>query len=490
MTHEQEGAILDPSLNIFPQSPRHIHLMGVCGTGMAAMAGMLKSQGYHVSGSDSHVYPPMSDFLASCGIPILEGYRRENLEPRPDLVVVGNVITRKNPEAIALAGLRIPYLSFPQLLSHAFLAAKTSLVVAGTHGKTTTSSMLATMLHGAGLDPGFMIGGIVQAFGRNFRVGDGPYFVVEGDEYDTAFFDKGPKFLHYRPQIAIITSIEFDHADIYVDLEAVKNSFRRLIAIMPPDGCLVAQLDDPVVRELVAAAPCPVVGYGQLPQYDWCLAEVNCSRQGSSFVALRQGKPFGTFTTVMPGRHNCLNGLAVIAVLERLGLAPEVIARELALFTGVRRRQEVRGVVGGVTVIDDFAHHPTAVRETLAALRTAYAGQRLLAVFEPRTNSSRRRVFQQDYQAVFDAADVVVVKEPDPLAALPADQRFSATELVAGLRDRGVDGHYFPDTERILTYLADIIRPADVVAILSNGGFDNIHERLLARLNQLFPRQN
>ena len=487
MTHPEEVAMLDASLNIFPDSPRHIHLMGVCGTGMAAMAGMLKNQGYNVSGSDSHVYPPMSDFLARTGIPILEGYRAENLDPRPDLVVVGNVITRKNPEAIALAKLRIPYLSFPQLLSYKFLAAKKSLVVAGTHGKTTTSSMLATMLYGAGFEPGFMIGGIVQAFGRNFRVGDGPYFVVEGDEYDTAFFDKGPKFLHYRPWIAIITSIEFDHADIYADLAAVKNSFRRLIAMMPADGCLVAHLDDPVVRELVAEAPCPVVGYGQLSANDWCLAQVSCSRSGSSFVALHHGKPFGSFTTVMPGRHNCLNGLAVIAVLERLGLAPDVISRELQLFKGVRRRQEVRGVVGGVTVIDDFAHHPTAVRETLAALRAAYEGQRLLAIFEPRTNSSRRRVFQQDYLGVFDAADVVVVKEPDILATVPEEQRFSAKELVAGLQERGVDGYYFPNTDLILDYLSDIIHPDDVVAILSNGGFDNIHMRLLHRLAQLFP---
>lgn len=487
MTDLRGEAMLDPSLNIFPDPVRHIHLMGVCGTGMAAMAGMLKSLGYQVSGSDSHVYPPMSDFLARTGIPILEGYRGENLDPRPDLVIVGNVITRKNPEAVALAELRIPYLSFPQLLSHQYLAAKKSLVVAGTHGKTTTSSLLATMLYGAGYEPGFMIGGIVQAFGRNFRVGDGPFFVVEGDEYDTAFFDKGPKFLHYRPSIAVITSIEFDHADIYADLEAVKSSFRKLIAIMPSDGCLVAHLDDPVVNELMAAAPCRVVGYGQMPEYDWCLSEVRCTRAGSSFVAMRRGKSFGTFTTVMPGRHNCLNSLAVIAVLEYLGLASDVIARELRLFTGVRRRQEVRGVVGEVTVIDDFAHHPTAVRETLSALSAAYEGQRLLAVFEPRTNSSRRRVFQQDYLSVFDPADVVLVKEPDVLTAVPEDQRFSAKELVAGLQARGVDGHYFPNTDLILDYLAAIMRPRDVVAILSNGGFDNIHARLLNTLQLLFP---
>ena len=478
--------MVDPSLNIFPAHVRHIHLMGICGTAMAAMAGMLKSQGFHVTGSDAHVYPPMSDFLVRTGIPILEGYRAENLADRPDLVIVGNVITRKNPETAALAALRIPYLSFPQVLRHLFLAGKQSLVVAGTHGKTTTSSMLATMLHDAGLDPGFMIGGIVQAFGRNFRVGQGPYFVVEGDEYDTAFFDKGPKFLHYQPHIAVITSIEFDHADIYADLDAVKRSFARLIALMPADGCLVAHVDDPVVQELTAAAPCPVVGYGHLAEDEWRLTDVQSYRGGSSFTALHRGQPFGAFSTKMPGRHNCLNSLAVIAVLHRLGLAADVIGRELALFQGVKRRQEVRGEVGGVTVIDDFAHHPTAVRETLAALRAAYAGQRLVTVFEPRTNTSRRRVFQQDYVRVFDDADVVLVKEPDVLAAVAEDQRFSSAELVGALRQRGVDGHYFPDTDRILAYLADILRPQDVVAILSNGGFDNIHARLLQQLAQRF----
>jgi UDP-N-acetylmuramate: L-alanyl-gamma-D-glutamyl-meso-diaminopimelate ligase len=323
MTLQVDGAKLDPALNFFPDSPRHIHFMGVCGTGMAAMAGMLKSQGFQVSGADNHVYPPMSDFLARAGIAIQDGYKAQNLVPRPDLVIVGNVITRKNPEAAALAELKIPYLSFPQLLHCRFLTGKKSLVVTGTHGKTTTSSLLATLLHGAGFDPGFLIGGIVQAFDCNFRVGKGAFFVVEGDEYDTAFFDKGPKFLHYSPHIAVITSIEFDHADIYADLEAVKKSFRKLIAIMPQDGCLVAHLDDPAVAELVVEAPCRVIGYGQHGRNDWCLSDVACRRGSSSFVALHCGKRFGAFETVMPGRHNCLNALAVIAVLEQFGVSPE-----------------------------------------------------------------------------------------------------------------------------------------------------------------------
>ncbi len=484
MSSLQAEAKLDPGLNIFPENVHHVHFMGICGTGMAAMAGMLKKQGFHVTGSDSQVYPPMSTFLADSGIDVMEGYGPKNFEIRPDLVIVGNVITRKNPEALALADSRVYYLSFPQLLSHVFLKGKRSLVVAGTHGKTTTSSILATMLHGAGYDPGFMIGGIVQAFGKNFRIGQGDHFVVEGDEYDTAFFDKGPKFLHYQPHIAIITSIEFDHADIYADLEAVKASFRKLVAIMPKDGCLVAHLDDPVVREVVADAPCAVVGYGEHEDCQWQLGNVRCLRGGSTFTAHNGGSVFGEFSSVMPGRHNCLNSLAVIAVLSRLGLDSPVIGAQLTAFQGVRRRQEVRGIVGGVTVIDDFAHHPTSVRETLAALRAAYEGQRLVTVFEPRTNSSRRRVFQDDYVQVFDAADVVLIKEPDVLTAVPAAERFSSAELVDGLQKRGVDAHYFPDTDHILNYLATGHRSGDVVAILSNGGFDNIHERLLSNLSQ------
>ena len=476
------ASLLDPALNIFPENVRHIHLMGICGTGMGSLAGMLKASGFTVTGSDQHVYPPMSDFLAGQGIEVQSGYRPENLEGRPDLVVVGNVITRKNPEAVALAALSLPYVSFPQALSHYFLAAKTSLVVAGTHGKTTTSSLLATMLDHAGLSPSFMIGGLVQAFNSNFHIGGGDHFVVEGDEYDTAFFDKGPKFLHYRPHIAIVTSVEFDHADIYADLEAVKRSFRRLVAIMPPDGCLVACVDDPVVREVVADAPCRVLGYGESEGAFWRLDALQVAPTGTDFAVCRDGKFFGSFHSRMPGRHNAMNGLAVIAVLDRLGVGVEAISRGLASFAGVRRRQEVRGTVGGVTVIDDFAHHPTAVRETLAALASAYEGRRLVAVFEPRTNSSRRRVFQDAYVAAFDHAQEVLIKEPEPLANVSPEERFSCRRLVDDLERRGVNARYFPDTDAVIAYLVSHASSGDVLAVLSNGGFDNIHTRLLDSL--------
>jgi len=456
--------------------------MGVCGTGMGSLAGMLKDSGFVVTGSDENVYPPMSDFLASCNIEIKSGYRAENLAPRPDLVVVGNTIKKTNPEAQALAELGIPYVSFPQALGHYFLAGKTSLVVTGTHGKTTTSSLLATLLHKAGQTPGFMVGGLVQAFGRNYNLGDSPYFVVEGDEYDTAFFDKGPKFLHYQPHIAIITSIEFDHADIFADLEAIKHSFARLMAIMPEDGCVIACVDSPVVKEIAAGARCTVLGYGMDSGADWSIGHLEVKPEGTFFDVIHGGRLYGTCKSPMPGRHNALNALSVIAVLDRLGLDKEAVIAGLSSFEGVRRRQEVRGVVNKITVIDDFAHHPTAVRETLTALKQAYKGHRLIAVFEPRTNSSRRQVFQNDYVAAFDQADLALVREPVPLPDFPVDQLFSSKQLAADLRARNIDAHSFADTDLILEHLQAILLPGDVVAILSNGGFDNIHVRLLDML--------
>jgi UDP-N-acetylmuramate: L-alanyl-gamma-D-glutamyl-meso-diaminopimelate ligase len=476
--------VLDPALNIFPENPCHIHLMGICGTGMGAVAGLLKQSGYQITGSDSGVYPPMSDYLAGNDIAVMDGYSAENLQSCPDLVVVGNVIRRENPEALELARLHIPYVSFPQLLSHFYLTPRTSLVVAGTHGKTTTSSLLATMLAGAGLEPGFMIGGIVQAFNANFTIGDGDYFVVEGDEYDTAFFDKGPKFLHYQPRIAILTSVEFDHADIYADFEAVKASFAKLVALMPEDGVLVACFDYEVVRELCVQAKCRVISYGSDPCFDYSFADLDISADGTYFSLMKSGLSAGSYMSVLPGKHNVLNSMAVIAVLEILGVAPEVIAREMKRFQGVRRRQEVRGVADGVVVIDDFAHHPTAVAETLQALSGAYAGKRLVAVFEPRTNSSRRNIFQADYARVFTYADEVLIKEPDPLPGVRAEDHFSAELLAGQLIRQGGQARSFPDVETILDYLLATLQQGDVVAVLSNGGFGDIHTRLLAGLQK------
>jgi len=474
-----------PDLNRAPETIRHIHIMGICGTGMAALAGMLKSSGYEISGSDKSVYPPMSVFLEGIGITAHDGYGKQNLEPRPDLVIVGNVITRINPEAQALAEAKIPYLSFPQALAHFFIQSRTSLVVTGTHGKTTTSSILASCLNRAGLDPTFMIGGIVREFDANFRLGKGEHFVSEGDEYDTAFFDKESKFLHYRPDIAIITSVEFDHADIFADLEAIKRSFKKFVSLLPKDGLIIAHLDDPNVMDVVRDAPCEVQGYGQNTNLDWSLHNVRAEGGITHFTARLHGKNWADFSVQLPGTHNCLNSLAVAAVLHRIGVTPATINQGLKQFGGIKRRQEVRGIANNITVIDDFAHHPTAVKETLKALKAAYPGQRLTTVFEPRTNSSRRAVFQRDYVSCFDSADLVFIREPVPLDNVASDELFSSRQLADDLKKRGLHAQSCPDTDAILDSLLQILQAKDVVAILSNGGFDNIHQRLLEKLQSI-----
>jgi UDP-N-acetylmuramate: L-alanyl-gamma-D-glutamyl-meso-diaminopimelate ligase len=474
---------LATNLNSAPKNLKHIHLMGICGTGMAALAGMLQTSGYTVTGSDSQVYPPMSIFLSDLNISVCSGYGADNLSPAPDLVIVGNVITRKNPEAIALATLKIPYLSFPQALSHFYIESRTSLVVTGTHGKTTTCSLLATALYHAGLDPSFMIGGIVGEFGKNFRLGGGAHFIVEGDEYDTAFFDKESKFLHYQPKIAVITSIEFDHADIFDDLEAIKRSFRKFVALLPHDGLLIANFDDANVIEIVAEAPCAVQSYGLDPSFTWALDNIKVENAISHFDVIKDGVPWAAMTVALPGRHNCMNSLAVCAVMHHLGVDPSNINRGLSKFAGVKRRQEVRGIENGITVIDDFAHHPTAVRETLAALKSGYSDHRLVTVFEPRTNSSRRAIFQNDYASAFDSADLILLREPTPIEGLAKEELFSAAKLATDLNNkRKMVAEAFKTTDDILSRLQTILQEGDVVAILSNGGFDNIHTRLLEQL--------
>jgi len=470
---------LDPNLNKAPENLKHIHIMGICGTGMAALAGMLKEKGYYVTGSDENVYPPMSDFLVALHIPVMNGYSADNLDPQPDLVVVGNVIRAVNPEAVRLAELRIPYLSMPQAVSQFFIEGHLSLVVTGTHGKTTTASMLATALERAGESPGFMIGGIVEAFGRNYTLGNGNHFVVEGDEYDTAFFDKHSKFLHYRPDYAIITSIEFDHADIFTDLDMIKQSFSRFVKLVPKDGMIIACNDGPVVREIIGNASCRVTTYGLAKESDWQLTDFKAKGLTAVFSLYHLGEYFGTFALPMTGLHNGLNATAVIALMHSLGINLEAIKKGVASFEGVKRRQQIRGEVNAITVIDDFAHHPTAVRETVRALKMAWPDRRLVIVFEPRTNSSRRSIFQDQYTAAFDEADIVVVREHVPLDTVPADQQFSSKQLVEDLASTGKNAHYFSNTDQILDFLSELSLPGDVVAILSNGGFDNIHQRFL-----------
>jgi len=480
---------LDPELNHAPDKVRSVHLMGIGGVAMGALAGGLKSLGLEVRGSDRPLYPPMSTFLADLGIPVAQGYRADNLEPRPDLVIVGNVIRRDNPEALALARLRLPYLSLPQALARFFIRDRISLVVAGTHGKTTTTALLASCLERAGLAPGFLVGGIMREGGRNFAAGQGGHFVVEGDEYDTAFFDKRPKFVHYRPRIGLLTSCEFDHADIYDDMQAVRAAFDSFTALIPPEGALIAWGDDPEVMARTAKARCRVLSYGRGEDCAWRLLEL--APAGGGGTRLVAQSPAGRrleFTSPLAGEHNALDTLAALAALVEAGLEPERAAGLMAGFGGVRRRQEVRGVAGGVVVVDDFAHHPTAVRETVRAVAgfglpgwRAGSG-RLVAVFEPRTNTSRTRRFQQDYAAAFDRADLVFLREPPGVEDLPPEQRFSSARLAGELTARGIPARAFGDSDALLAALLSELRPGDLALIMSNGSFDNLHQRLLEGL--------
>ncbi len=472
----------DPQHQI-PESVQSVHLIAVCGTAMGALAAMLQEIGLSVTGSDRNVYPPMSTFLAERRIRVMDGFAAEHLDHRPDLVVVGNAVTRDNPEAAAMRAMGLAYCSMPEALNHFAAADKETLLVAGTHGKTTTSSLLAWLLHSAGQDPSFMIGGILNNFSGNYRIGQGAAFVVEGDEYDTAYFDKGPKFLHYRPRVAIVTGVEFDHADIFRDLDHVKSAFRQFLQRLGPESVLLAYDDDPNLAELLASPPaCRVEYYGRNTRSEWRLDRVKTENAQTVFDIHHGGEACGTFRTPMIGEHNLLNALAALAAAHHSGVGRDDLARGLADFRGIKRRQEVRGVKNEITVIDDFAHHPTAVRETVRAVKAFYPEQRLVAVFEPRTNTSMRDVFQTEYAACFDPADLVCIRQPPLLKKIPEGQRFSSRKLVEDIQQRGVPAHYFADTEAIIDFLVDQAVAQDVVLIMSNGGFDNIHARLLEAL--------
>ena len=483
-TMNKQQELLDPALNHVPDMVNTIHIMGICGTAMAAIAGMLKERGFTITGSDAHVYPPMSEFLAKIGVQPFNGYASENLAHNPDLVIVGNVITRTNPEAVALAASQIPYVSMPQALAHFFITSRRSLVLAGTHGKTTTSSMLASALDDMGGDPTFMIGGIVQKFSANYRIGSGPYFVAEGDEYDTAFFDKVSKFLHYHPEVAVITSLEFDHADIFANLEAIKDSFRNFVKLVPVDGLIIANFDDENVVEVVKEASCTIQSYGTSEKCNWRIAPASYSGGYTLFSLFLEEQHFAEMAIKSPGMHNCMNSTAVAAVLHHLGYDSDEIVSSLRSFGGVKRRQEIKGVINNITVIDDFAHHPTAVRETLSALKCAYPVQRLIAVFEPRTNTSRRSFFQQHYVESFLDAELSLIREPQVRGDTDGDDCFSSARLATDLCQRNRQAFAYSSTDDILTHLDNVTQPGDVIVILSNGGFDNIHDRLLRLLRE------
>ena len=475
---------MNSELNCVPLNEiRHIHLMGICGTGMASLAGILKHKGYHITGSDQNVYPPISLFLEELLITPFEGYKPANLNPRPDLVIVGNVITRQNHEAVALFDLKIPYLSFPQALHHFAFKDKQSIVIAGTHGKTTTSSLTAWIIEAAGFDPGFMIGGIPGNFKKNFKLGNGPHFIIEGDEYDTAFFDKGPKFLHYNPWVVILTSVEFDHADIYRDLEHVISNFKKLIAVIPPEGLLIANIDDPVVSALIEKAKCPVITYGATPKATWRRENVTLDDNGlSRLIIINGAEKRIPLETALYGRHNISNLMAAVALANFLKIPSASLYTAVKSFKGVKRRQEQVGEKKGILVLDDFAHHPTAVQETVAAVKERFPTRRLIAVFEPRSNSSRRNIFQERYALTFDKADLIMIPEPPLMEKIPIAERFSSKGLVAALGSRSLKAEYFASSADLLAKLLKTARSNDVILFMSNGPFDDLPHRLFDSL--------
>ena len=449
---------------------------------MASLAGMLREKGYTVCGSDSDVYPPMSDFLDRLGIQVFKGYNAENIEKaNPELVVIGNALSRGNAEIEYVLDSGIRYASMAETVKDLFIRGKNSIVVAGTHGKTTTTAMLAWILDVAGRKPSFLVGGIVENFGKSFQVSDGRDFVIEGDEYDTAFFDKGPKFLHYLPKIVLLKNIEFDHADIYTDLGAIKTAFRRLINIVPQSGLIVAGVDSPVVAELIPAAFARVATVG-IGNGEWQATKIQTTSEGMEFDVTLSEVLVGHFAIPLPGTFNVQNALGAIVVAKELGIEHEVIQDAFSSFKSVKRRLELRGEVNGVRVYDDFAHHPTAVQETLKAVRERNPGARIWAVFEPRSQTCRRRVFEQAFIESFGPATFTVIARVFGASHLAPEDTLSPDRVAEGVRARGGNAATFGSTEEIVEHLASEVRSGDHVVIMSNGGFDNIHNRLLDRL--------
>jgi UDP-N-acetylmuramate: L-alanyl-gamma-D-glutamyl-meso-diaminopimelate ligase len=464
---------------------RHVHLIGICGTAMASLAGMLQQRGFHVTGSDAAAYPPMSDFLSSLGIPLAQPFAAKNLEPRPDLIVVGNAISRGNVELERVLNERMDFCSLPQILHDEFLRGKEVLVVAGTHGKTTTTSMLAWIFQSAGLQPSFLIGGIAENFGSSFQLGEGKHFILEGDEYDTAFFDKGPKFLHYFPDSVILTSVEFDHADIYKDLDAVETAFKRLVNLVPQRGRIVAFDQGESLDRCLAKAFCFVERYGVGRQAAWRVANLRLDPERTSWSVLHNNRPWAEFEFPLAGEYNVWNATAAVALAAGCGISKEAVTAALKTFKSVKRRLEVSAEVNGITIIDDFAHHPTAIASTLTALRARYPGARLWAILEPRSNTLRRNVLQNDLAKSLAVADEVIVANAFKSEAIPEIERLDLDTLVAAIAQHGRLARIIPDADAIVQLVAPEMKRGDVVAILSNGGFGGIYEKLPRRLASL-----
>jgi UDP-N-acetylmuramate: L-alanyl-gamma-D-glutamyl-meso-diaminopimelate ligase len=471
---------------------KHIHLSGICGTAMASLAGLLQLEGHRVTGSDKAAYPPMSDLLRSLGISVAEPYSEANLDPVPDLVVIGNALSRGNPEVERVLDERIPFTSMAALLREEFLVGRESFVVAGTHGKTTTTSMLAWIYQVASrqqpaLEPSFLIGGVAENFGSSFQLRPTRTFILEGDEYDTAFFDKGPKFLHYFPDALILTHVEFDHADIYADLDAVKTAFKRLVNLIPRRGLIVAYDASANVTECVQHALCRVERYGFSEGADWQMKKLQYVGGATRWEVWHGGGLWGELEMSMAGEHNALNATAAAALAFGKGVSKQAIIEALRTFKSVKRRLELRAQVAGIQVIEDFAHHPTAIRETLRALRSVYPQARLWAVLEPRSNTLRRKVLERELVASLRLADHVVLAGVYQQQRIPDAERLHPEDVVQKLIDEGTPAELLPDADAIVNGIAPRLAPGDVVAILSNGGFDGIYEKLPNRLKLLHP---
>ncbi len=452
---------------------------------MASLAGLLKQRGFKVTGSDAAAYPPMSEFLASMAIPVSQPYSEANLKPRPDWVVVGNAISRGNVELEYVLDQRIPFRSMPDTLYDYFLRTREPIVVAGTHGKTTTTSMLAWIFQYAGQNPSFLIGGIAENFGSSFAVRQGKHFILEGDEYDTAFFDKGPKFLHYFPQAIILTSVEFDHADIYKDLDAVKLAFKRLVNLVPRKGKIIAWDAGENIDDCLKKAFSPVERYGMKEDSYWRITDLSFEPDRTIWQVLREGQPWAQFEFALAGEYNVLNATAAAAMAGHYGIEPQVISEALLQFKSVKRRLEVRAEVDDITIIDDFAHHPTAIAATLKALRTRYPGARLWAIFEPRSNTLRRKVMQKELVASLAIADQVVITPIFKPEAVPESERLSTSSVINGIKKQGTPAREMADADEIVETIAPELRSGDIVAILSNGGFGGIYEKLPRKLEEL-----
>jgi UDP-N-acetylmuramate: L-alanyl-gamma-D-glutamyl-meso-diaminopimelate ligase len=466
-------------------SAKHIHLIGICGTAMASLAGMLQQRGFRVTGSDAAAYPPMSDFLSSLSIPVAQPFAVENLMPLPDLIVVGNAISRGNVELEHVLDQSIAFCSLPQILHDEFLIGKEVLVVAGTHGKTTTTSMLSWIFESAGLQPSFLIGGIAENFGSSFQLGGGKHFILEGDEYDTAFFDKGPKFLHYFPAAVILTSVEFDHADIYKDLDSVETAFRRLVNLVPRRGRIVAFDKGESVERCISRAFCKIERYGGGAKADWCVTNLRLESNRTAWSILHQGDSWGDFEFPLGGEYNVWNATAAAGLAASYGISQDQIAKALKTFKSVKRRLEVKARVHGITIIDDFAHHPTAIAGTLTALRSLYPGSRLWVILEPRSNTLRRNVFQNELANSLALADEIIVTQVFQSESIPERDRLDLAQVAASVEKHGRRARIIPDADAIVQGVAAEMRAGDVVAILSNGGFGGIYEKLPARLKSL-----